>query len=134
METSKIRARRDALGVSATQLAYRLGVAQSTVVRLEQSERKQTISLASLRRAAKELGCELRYEFVVSEQLGRIPAGRQRLKPAVSAQRRKSALGQALREDEMEAAGKMSGVERLKLALELSDLVVGKFRLCSTKS
>ena len=48
-----IRAIRDGLGMSATYLAGRLGVATSTVTRLEQSEADETISLATLRRASR---------------------------------------------------------------------------------
>ena len=59
-----IRAIRDGLGMSATYLASRLSVATSTVIRLESSEADETISLATLRRAADALGCELRYALV----------------------------------------------------------------------
>jgi predicted DNA-binding mobile mystery protein A len=59
-----IRAIRDGLGMSATYLASRLSVAPSTVIRLESSEADETISLATLRRAADALGCELRYALV----------------------------------------------------------------------
>ena len=64
-----IRAIRDGLGMSATYLAGRLGVATSTVTRLEQSEAEETISLATLRRAADALGCELRYALVPRQSL-----------------------------------------------------------------
>ncbi len=64
-----IRAIRDGLGMSATYLAGRLGVATSTVTRLEQSEADETISLATLRRAADALGCELRYALVPKQSL-----------------------------------------------------------------
>ena len=64
-----IRAIRDGLGMSATYLASRLGVATSTVTRLESSEADETISLATLRRAADALGCELRYALVPRQAL-----------------------------------------------------------------
>jgi len=64
-----IRAIRDGLGMSATYLASRLGVATSTVTRLESSEADETISLATLRRAAEALGCELRYALVPRQAL-----------------------------------------------------------------
>jgi len=53
----------------ATQLAKRLGVVTSTVTRLEASEADDTISLATLRRAAEALGCELHYALVPRQSL-----------------------------------------------------------------
>jgi len=64
-----LKAIREALGMSATQLAKRLGVVTSTVTRLETSEADDTISLATLRRAAEELDCELRYVLVPRQSL-----------------------------------------------------------------
>jgi len=60
---------REALGMPATQLAKRLGVVTSTVTRLEASEADDTISLATLRRAAEALGCELQYALVPRQSL-----------------------------------------------------------------
>ena len=59
-----VRAIRDALGMSTRQLATRMGVAQPTVVQLEQSEASGTIQLATLRRAADALNCDLIYALV----------------------------------------------------------------------
>jgi predicted DNA-binding mobile mystery protein A len=59
-----VRAVREALGMSAGDLAARLGVAESTVLRLEASERAQTAQLSSLRRAADALDCDLVYALV----------------------------------------------------------------------
>ena len=50
--TGWIRAIREALGMSATQLARRMGVAQPTLTKLEQSEAADRIQLDSLRRVA----------------------------------------------------------------------------------
>ena len=55
--------------MAATHLAARLGVATSTVTRLETSEADDTISLATLRRAAEALGCELHYALVPKQSL-----------------------------------------------------------------
>jgi predicted DNA-binding mobile mystery protein A len=46
-----------------------LGVVTSTVTRLETSEADDTISLATLRRAAEALDCELRYVLVPRQSL-----------------------------------------------------------------
>ena len=56
-----IRAIRDALGMSSTELASRMGVSQSTVPDLERSEVHDTIKLETLRRAADALDCDLVY-------------------------------------------------------------------------
>lgn len=64
-----IKAIREGLGMAATHLATRLGVATSTVTRLEASEADDTISLATLRRAADALGCELHYALVPKQSL-----------------------------------------------------------------
>jgi len=64
-----IRTIRDGLGMAATHLAARLGVATSTITRLETSEADDTISLATLRRAAEALGCELHYALVPKQSL-----------------------------------------------------------------
>lgn len=59
-----IKAVREALGMSAAYLAKRLGVVPSTVLRLEDSEADDTITLGSLRRVAEALDCELKYALV----------------------------------------------------------------------
>lgn len=64
-----IKAIREGLGMAATHLAHRLGVATSTVTRLEGSEADDTITLATLRRAAEALGCELHYALVPKQSL-----------------------------------------------------------------
>jgi len=56
-----IRAIRDALGMSSTELATRLGVSQQSVSQMEQSEQQDTITLETLRRAANALDCDLVY-------------------------------------------------------------------------
>jgi predicted DNA-binding mobile mystery protein A len=64
-----IKTIREVLGMPATHLAKRLGVVASTVTRLEASEADDTISLATLRRAAEALGCELQYALVPKQSL-----------------------------------------------------------------
>ncbi len=55
--------------MAATHLAARLGVTTSTITRMETSEADDTISLATLRRAAEALGCELHYALVPKQSL-----------------------------------------------------------------
>jgi predicted DNA-binding mobile mystery protein A len=64
-----IRAIREALGMTAEQLANRLGVKQPTLHKLEQSEVKGSIELATLRRVAAALDCTLVYAFVPKQSL-----------------------------------------------------------------
>jgi len=59
-----VRAIRDVLGMSATELATRMGVTQVAVTKLEASERAGGARLATLTRAANALGCDLVYAFV----------------------------------------------------------------------
>jgi len=68
-----VRAIREALGMSAADLASRIGVADSVVQRMEAGERVGTTQLATLRRAADALDCDLVYALVpripLSEQV-----------------------------------------------------------------
>lgn len=64
-----IRAIREGLGMSAQQLAQRLGIKQPSVVASEQSEVKGTIELATLRRFAEALNCTLVYALVPNQPL-----------------------------------------------------------------
>lgn len=64
-----IKAIREGLGMSAAQLAKRLGIKQPSVTDLEQSEAKGTIELSTLRRAADALDCTLVYALVPNKPL-----------------------------------------------------------------
>jgi predicted DNA-binding mobile mystery protein A len=75
-----IREIREALEMSSYQLAERMGVSQSTVKDLEASERKETISLKSLERAATALGCKLVYALVPDNSLEQIVTEQSRLR------------------------------------------------------
>lgn len=55
---------RQALGLSARQLASRLGVTQQGVVELERAERAGSTSLKNLSRVAQAMDCQLVYAFV----------------------------------------------------------------------
>ena len=64
-----IRAIRDGLGMTAAQLAKRLGVSQPAVTAMEQSEAERSISLRTLERAARALNCRLVYALVPEKSL-----------------------------------------------------------------
>ena len=59
-----IRAIRDALGMTAKQLANRLGVAQQAVARIEKGELQGSVTIKTMRRIAECLDCVFVYGFV----------------------------------------------------------------------
>ena len=128
MSKSLIKARRTVLGMSTTQIAHRLGVAQSTAVRLEQSEEKKTISLGSLERIAERLGYTLIYELRPNSGVKSKPS------PKASFKRLRgfSPLETALRDRDLEIARESSALQRLKRGIELSDFT--RRLKCSNKS
>src|SRR5258708_37435470 len=64
-----LRAIRQALGMTTRQLAKKVGVTQAAVVDAERSEAKDDITLATLRRYATALDCELVYALVPNRPL-----------------------------------------------------------------
>jgi predicted DNA-binding mobile mystery protein A len=64
-----LRAVRDALGMSGTQFARRLGVSWQSMDDLEKSEAAGTIGLETLRKAAAALDCTLVYAIVPNRPL-----------------------------------------------------------------
>jgi predicted DNA-binding mobile mystery protein A len=71
-----VRAVRDALGMTSKQLAERLQVDQSRIIRLEQAEADDAITLKSLRQAAEGLNCTLVYALVPNQPLDDIVRAR----------------------------------------------------------
>ncbi len=67
-----IQAIRTGLGMSAADLAKRLGVSPSSIHRLEISETAGTINLESLKRVADELGCDMVYALVPRQDLEQV--------------------------------------------------------------
>jgi len=65
-----VRAVREALGMTQTQLAARLGVARQTVDDLERAEAGRRITLESLDRLAQALDCRVVYAVVPEKPLG----------------------------------------------------------------
>jgi len=59
-----IRAVRNALGMTARQLANRLGVAQQAVARIEKEEPAGSVTIKTMRRIAECLDCVFVYGFV----------------------------------------------------------------------
>jgi len=59
-----IRAVRDALGMSGSELAARMGVSQQVLSEIERNERQSTVRLETLSRAAEAMDCELVYALI----------------------------------------------------------------------
>jgi len=66
-----VRAIRDGLGMSARQLAKRLGVNQQRIARVEQDEKQGKVTLNTLQKAAEAMDCVFVYGLVPRETLGR---------------------------------------------------------------
>ena len=64
-----IRAVRDALGMSAADLAARMGISGASARSLEEKEMTGGIRLSSLRRAAEAMDCTLVYAFIPNGSL-----------------------------------------------------------------
>ena len=64
-----LRTIRKALGMSTAQLANRLGVSQQAIAKFERNEAAGKITLASLERVARALGCRFTYAIVPEKPL-----------------------------------------------------------------
>ena len=64
-----VKAIRTALGMSAAQLAKRLGITQPSVADMERSEEIGTVQLSTLRRAAEAMNCTLVYALIPNKPL-----------------------------------------------------------------
>lgn len=73
-----IRALRDALGMTGTQLAARMKSTPQLIAKIERSEAKGTIQISSLRKAAEALDCTLVYALVPRRPLEESVASRKR--------------------------------------------------------
>jgi predicted DNA-binding mobile mystery protein A len=79
-----VRAIRDALGMTARQLAGRLGVSQQSVARIEKDELSGSVTIKTMRRVAESLDCVFVCGFVpkssleatVRKQAERLASGR----------------------------------------------------------
>ena len=67
-----LRTIREALGMSAAQLAGRLGVTQQAIVNFERNEAAGKITLQSLQRVAQALDCRVVYALVPNKPLAQM--------------------------------------------------------------
>lgn len=101
--------------MTASHLADRLGVTVSTVTRMEKSEADDAISLATLRRAAEALGCELRYALVPSQPL----ADTLKMRATELARSRMAAIGHTMALEAQSTSPKTIEVQTRALAESL---------------
>lgn len=86
-ENGWVKAIRESLGMSASALARKLGVTPSSITKLEKAEADEKITLASLRKLASALDCELQYTLIPRKSLEEIleeravKVARERLRP-----------------------------------------------------
>jgi predicted DNA-binding mobile mystery protein A len=73
-----IRAIREALGMTAADLGARMGLAETSVLSQESSERQHRIRLSSLEKAANALDCDVVYALVPRGPLERVVQERAR--------------------------------------------------------
>jgi len=64
-----LRAIRHAFGITTAQYGARLGVSQPRIIALEKGEVDETVTLATLRRAAEALDCKLVYAIVPNQPM-----------------------------------------------------------------
>lgn len=110
-----IKALREALGMTATQLSARIGVSQSRIARIEKDEAEDAVTLATLRRVAEGLDCTLVYALVPNRPLDEIMADRARAAADAQLKRTHHSMrleNQALDKSDLEA-------ERERLAMEI---------------
>jgi predicted DNA-binding mobile mystery protein A len=101
-----LRAIRDALGMTTTQFARRLGVSQPRIIELEQSEASGHVTLHTLQRAAEALGCRLVYALVPERPLAEIVGDRAKL----VAERQSTSVEHTMRLEDQAVQGKKARV------------------------
>ncbi|HQT82267.1 MAG TPA: mobile mystery protein A [Ferrovaceae bacterium] len=116
-----VRAIRESLGMSAAAFARRLGMTPAGVRKLESAEASDAITLASLRKLAQALDCELQYALVPRTSLVQQvknqaeTVARERLRPIAHSM---ALEDQAVQEPQ----------NKLQLELAIKDLIEGSRR------
>ena len=117
------RAVREALGMSAAQLARRIGVSRSTIATLERSEVRRTITLASLEKLARGLDCRVVYALAPADR-GTLTGIRR--KRALELARRQ--LARVSHTMKLEAQGLTPARERKQIERHADELLAGSPR------
>jgi predicted DNA-binding mobile mystery protein A len=82
-----VREVRTALGVSAAEFGRLMGISRQAVADLERREERGAVTVASLRRAAEVLGCDLTYAIVPRKSLKKLRKARERAAEAQPARK-----------------------------------------------
>lgn len=109
---------RQALGMNKTQLAKQIGITRPSLDELESNETRETITLASLRKVADALECDLQYILVPRKPLEKQVA-EQALKKATSRLGRVN-QSQALEASALEASSLSKAITDLAKELEVT--------------
>jgi predicted DNA-binding mobile mystery protein A len=97
-----IRAIRDALGMTTSQFAKRLGVSQPRIIKLEKAEADGSVTLQTLQRAAEALGCRFVYALIPEKPLAEIV----RERAVLLADRQSAAVEHSMRLEDQAVKGK----------------------------
>jgi predicted DNA-binding mobile mystery protein A len=116
------RSIREALGMSLGQLAQRVGVSRETIATLERSEARGTITLASLERLARGLGCRVTYALVPE---GGSLEGLRRARAQEVARKDLEQVSHSMR---LEAQGLAPSRERRQLERQVQEILAGNPR------
>jgi predicted DNA-binding mobile mystery protein A len=108
-----IRSIREALGMSGEQLARRVGVTQPTIATLERNEARNKITLESLDRLARGLGCRLVYAVVPEGKKSFSDLVRDRATELARAQLAKVSHTMRLEAQDLSAKKEMKQLDRL---------------------
>ena len=109
---------RQALGMSKTQLAKRVDITRPSLDELESNELKETITLASMRKIADALGCDVQYILVPRKPLEQMIAERAMKKASTKIGRVNQS--QALEASALEAASLSGAVVDLAKEYEVN--------------
>jgi len=109
---------RQALGMSKTQLAKRVDITRPSLDELESNELKETITLASMRKVADALGCDVQYVLVPRKPLEQMIA--ERAKKKASTKLGRVNQSQALEASALDAASLSGAVVDLAKEFEVN--------------
>jgi predicted DNA-binding mobile mystery protein A len=111
-----IRAIRDGLGMTARQLAGRLGIAQQAVARIEKDEQTGSVTIRTMQRIAEGLDCTFVYGLVPNSSLEETIRKQAKL---IAVKRLTQASQTMLLENQM-----LSNLENKKMLTEIVDELV----------
>ena len=110
---------REGLGMTAAQLARRMGISKQAVARIEANEVRRTVSLDSLDRAARALGCRVVHAIVPEESLKAIVDRRARL----VAERKLGRVGHSMSLEAQQPPHELNALQVAELAREIREKV-----------